>query len=102
MSAELHVGDFGTVLTFTFLDETSTAVDLTGLTTREIIFRKPNGERLSKTPSLTSDGTDGKVTYTVASGDFDTKGMWQIQGRAANANSNYYSDIHSVKIFDNV
>jgi hypothetical protein len=102
MSAELHVNDFGTVLTFTFLDESNEVVPLAGLTSREIIFKKPDGTRLSKTPSLTTDGSDGKVYYTLASGDFDVKGMWQVQGRAANASSNYYSDVLTFKVFENI
>jgi hypothetical protein len=102
MSAEIHIGDFNTTFRFTFLDENNAVVNISNLTSREVIFKKPNGERLSKTPSLTTDGTDGLAQYTTASGDIDIKGTWRVQGRVGTASSNWYSDVHSFQVFDNI
>lgn len=103
MSAEIHVGDVGTVFRFTVQNENGEAEDISNLSTRQVIFKKPDGTKLSKTPSLTNDGTDGLMQYTIASGDIDIKGMWQVQGRVASTNnSNWYSDIHSFKVFENI
>lgn len=99
---EIHEGDIGTVFQFTFKDN-GTAIDISTLTTREIIFKKPDKTKLVKTPSLVTDGTDGLVTYTIASGDINQIGMWSAQGRLALSNTqNWYSDVVQFKVFPNI
>lgn len=83
------VGDIGTVVELTILDSTGAAFNASGATTKQILLRKPTGVVLTKTASFTTDGTDGKIRYTLASGDIDVPGPWAIRGRVASGSYDY-------------
>ena len=81
------VGDFGQTIRRTIVDEKNDPVDISaydnpgGLT---FIFKDPSGNVTSKDDntsnvSLTTDGTDGQLEYTVESGLFDEEGTWTLQ-----------------------
>lgn len=55
------------------------AIDLSAATTKRILFKKGNGEILTKTATFETDGTDGKVYYRSVSGDLTPSGTWQIE-----------------------
>src|SRR5687767_13948719 len=76
---EFHVGDFGTALRLT-VTEAGEAVDISGVTTKQIKLRAPDGRMLTKTASFTDTGTDGRFQYTLQQGDLDTPGRWRWQG----------------------
>jgi hypothetical protein len=75
------VGDYGTVFEITLQDQDGAAADVSGATTKQIIFRKPGGTVVTKAADFVTDGTDGKIDYTAASGDLDTAGDWRIEGQ---------------------
>jgi hypothetical protein len=79
---ELHVGDYGTALKLT-VTESGSAIDISGVTTKQIKLRTPDGRLLTKTASFTSTGTDGQFQYTVQQGDLDEPGRWRWQGYLA-------------------
>lgn len=78
MSAKIRVGDVGTVLRVRVLDQDGAAQDLTGATL-VMYLRKPDGSVLTKTPTVTTTGTDGRMYYTAVSGDWDAAGPWAVQ-----------------------
>jgi hypothetical protein len=78
----LHVDDYGAALEVT-VEEDGSAVDISAATTTVIKMRTPDGRVLSKSATLTTDGTDGKMRYTLQSGDLDTPGRWRWQGYLA-------------------
>lgn len=81
-SKEIHVGDIGTLFEITLEDDSTdphSAVDLTGNTTLEIIFFKPDKTKLTKIALLVGPATDGKISYTTISGDLNVAGKWLIQ-----------------------
>lgn len=83
-----HVGDVGAVFVVqvTEWDEDTqafVAVNISGATTLTIYLTKPNGTVLTKTASLDTTGTDGKMKYTTVSGDLSVAGTWKIQGYVA-------------------
>jgi hypothetical protein len=47
--------------------------------TKQIILKKPDNTKLTKTASFTTDGTDGKLQYITIAGDIDQIGDWQAQ-----------------------
>ena len=59
---EIHMNDVGTKFLVTVTDGT-TAVDISSATTKQLIFQKPSGTKLTKATAFTSDGTDGKMQY---------------------------------------
>lgn len=82
----IHVGDIGTVFTLTIKDDAGAAVNVSsaaGAGTKKIKFLRPDGTVLEKTATFTTDGTDGKITCTSASGDLNQAGMWKMQGYVA-------------------
>lgn len=82
MSTNIHQGDIGTVFTVTIIDDTtSAAIDVSTATTKQIIFRKPDKSLLTATATFTTDGSDGKITYSTVSGDLSQPGLWKIQGK---------------------
>lgn len=85
---EIHVGDVGTQFTITILDQDDVAVDLSGYSTKQLIFTKPGGTSLTKTASFATDGTDGIIQYTSIAGDLDEAGIWQIQAILNSFHSN--------------
>lgn len=80
----IHVGDIGTTITVTVLED-ETALDISGATTKEFIIKRPDGDLVTKTASFVTTGTDGRLRYTVTSGDVsgdvlnDISGTWQVQ-----------------------
>lgn len=86
---EIHVADIGTVFRATYLDDCDprTVADVSGATTQQFTFTKPDGSTIVRTTVYTpisqggtGDGTDGKVQYTTVSGDLDQAGRWKVQG----------------------
>lgn len=73
----------GTVFQATIKDDADdTVVDVSGATTLEIKAKKPDGTILTKTATMTGDGTDGKIEFSDDSGELvDTTGTWRYWGR---------------------
>jgi hypothetical protein len=100
---ELHVADSGAAIKAT-IKENNVAVDIsTALTTKRIIFKKPNsGIKLEKDATFFTDGTDGILQYLVESGVLDEAGTWRIQGFVVLDNGDFYSDIKTFKVHPNL
>lgn len=75
--------DEGVVIRLTITKESdNTALDISSATTRQILIEKPSGgTALTKTATLTGDGTDGQMEYATISGDLDEAGRYEVQGR---------------------
>lgn len=71
--------DVGTILTITVVDDDGVAVDISGATSKQIVFLKPDETVVTKTAVFVSDGSDGKIKYTTIAGDLDIVGLWHIQ-----------------------
>ncbi len=99
---EIHFGDIGTVFKVTIKDD-STVVDISTASTKQIVLKKPSGEKLTKTANFLTDGSDGIITYTTISGDLDEAGMWKIQGYIVLSGGNtFYTDINAFKVYRNL
>ncbi len=88
---EIHEDDIGVVFQVTIEDD-GTAVDVSGATTQQILFGKPDGTKLTKTSGFTNSGSDGKVQYASVADDLTPAGQWYIQVRVVLASG---SDLHS-------
>jgi len=102
MSAEIHVGDTGTKLELTVYDENNAVLDLSGATTRQITIAKPDGSVITRSATLSSDGTDGKMYITSASTDFDMPGVYSIQGYVVFSNGEWHTDITTFHVHENL
>lgn len=102
MIGEIHVNDIGTVFKVTVKDENDEIVDVSAATTRELLFRKPDGTILTKTALLVNTGTDGQIKYTTEDGDLDQHGSWSLQAYIDLGSSELHSDIHKFKVYKNI
>lgn len=88
----IRVGNVGTVVICTItkvISGVDTAVDVSGTTSVQIEFQKPNGERLTPlTASFVTDGTNGQITFTDSTGIFDVAGRWKVRGIANTSATN--------------
>lgn len=77
------VGDYGQVAQLTFIDtDTNVAADISAYSTlQQMVFTDPSGNVTAATAAFGSDGTDGIIQYTIASGLFDEAGDWKVRGR---------------------
>lgn len=88
------VGDAGTNIVLTYKDQDGVVVNISTATTQQIVLKKPDGTKLTKTTIFVTDGTDGKAKYVVVAGDFSEEGVWKLQGKVILTTGTWYSDIH--------
>jgi hypothetical protein len=97
---EIHLNNVGTEFRVTVL-ESGTAVNVAAAT-NYIKFSKPDNTVVTQSGTLYTDGTDGIITYTSASGDLDAVGTWKIQAFVDFGTNEFYSDIGSFKVYKNL
>ena len=98
---EIHVNDIGTVFTVTIKDGSS-AVNISTASQKDIMFRKPSGTCVSHAAAFVSDGTDGKIQYTVVSGDLDESGTYKLQSYVKIGSGEWYTDTTTFKVHKNI
>jgi|TARA_B100002052_G_scaffold465_1_gene448 hypothetical protein len=101
MASQIHVGDVGTTLIVTILDNGS-VVDISSATSLQILIRKPDATTLTKAGILTTDGSDGKMQHVSVTGDFDQPGNYRIQGKVDISGGTYSSSVGSFKVHCNL
>lgn len=79
MGKGIHVGDIGTPITLTVVDEDGTAIDISTASVKTYRVKDPEDTVTDKTASFDDDGVDGKLTYTTVDGDLETPGEYVIQ-----------------------
>ncbi len=102
---EIRVNDIGTVFEVQVRDNDDAVVDISPVgSTFLYTFLKPNGSYLNKTPSLLTDGSDGRLVYTAGSGDLDQSGLWRLQVYVTlpTPSGNWRSDIDSFRVWPNL
>lgn len=100
---EIHVGDVGTALEFTILDQDGAVVPIGGALELEIKFKPPgNAATFLREPELTTDGSDGKLHYVTVDGDFDRPGEWKVQAIVTLSTGVKYSDITEFPVHSNL
>ena len=87
----IKVGDWGTAIELT-VQENGVAVDISGATTKTITFYKPDGTHVVKTAAFTTDGTDGKMRYTVTADELNQSGTWRAVGWIVTATGGWHTD----------
>lgn len=98
---EVHIGDKGTLLEVTLYDCTE-VVPLQDASVKEIILLKPSGNKVTKTASFKTDGSDGIIQYISLATDFDEVGVWKLQGHVVLPTGEWRSDVGKFKVIDNL
>jgi len=88
----LRIGDVGTQLTFTILDEDGDAVDLTDADKVYVVLKLGN-TRVERECNIIAPATDGKVYYNISDDDpcYDKAGMMRMQVRVEFVGGNIFS-----------
>ena len=64
------------------LKQDGVAVDISSYTTRQFFLVDPTGSAsAAKTATFDSDGTDGKLKYTILTSEIPTAGNWNVFAR---------------------
>ncbi len=66
-------------LVFAIRDQSKKIIDLQTATSMRVDFHRVNGARKTATLVFSTDGTDGKLTYTTSATDLDIPGVWKAQ-----------------------
>jgi hypothetical protein len=101
MADEIHAGDIGTQFTVTVSDS-GVVVNLSTASTKEIILSKPSGDKLTKTASLVTDGSDGKIKYVTVANDLDVIGLWKLQVHVILPTGEWHSDVSEFRVYPNL
>lgn len=101
MPTEIHKDDVGTGITI-LVKDCDGIVNLSSATEIQLVFYKPNKERMVVTPTLLTDGTDGKIRYIVEPGDLDIIGLWRYQVIVTIDDYEWNSDVGQLKVFPNI
>ena len=96
-----HVGDYGTQFNMTVYKHDGSILDISTASQRQIIFIDPSGSRTITTGCLVTDGTDGKMYTTSASGLLVTAGDWHLQGYVVYANGAWSTDVQGFVVDTN-
>ena len=97
----IHVDDIGTVFKVT-IKVAGVAIDISGATTKRIIFTGPNGRDFNKTALFDSDGIDGVLKYVSVSGDLYQAGTWEIQAFVILPSGSWHADITTFEVVVNL
>lgn len=103
---EAHVGDVGTIFRVTVYDTTSSGetsiADISGATTKQFTFKRPDGSTFTKTAVFTTDGTDGNIQYITESGVLDGPGRWCLQAYVKTSTGTWNTSVGNFKVFENL
>lgn len=97
-------GEFGKTITLTLKNAAGTAQDISSFTTRTVEFRKPRGAGvgLTKTATFTTDGINGKLDVSFASGDVTEEGLWKGQVRLEKTGEETRSEIFEMPVGEQI
>jgi len=100
-AGEIRYLDRGTQFLVTLRDGDE-VVDLSDATTLQLLFKKPSSELLTKTATLYTNGTDGKIYYLSNATDLNEVGTWYLQAFIIIDTDEFHSDIASFKVHRNL
>jgi len=69
--------------------EDGAVLDVSTVTTKEIVFKKPNNTIVTKTAAFTTTGVDGKIKYMTEPAFLDQAGTWYLQAHLVFPASGY-------------
>jgi hypothetical protein len=101
MDAEIHKLDTGTALVIAVVDEEGDPVDVSSAT-KTVYLKKPTGAVLEKAGVNDTTGTDGLMKYVTQSGDLDTLGSWEIQGKVVIGSAEWRTKVGQFVVHPNL
>ncbi len=98
---DIHLNDVGTQFVVT-VQEDGNVVDISGATTKQMKFKKPDGSIETRTASFQTDGVDGVLTYTTQAGDMNVIGLWELQCYIVVGPQSWHTSTTMFRVSDNL
>jgi hypothetical protein len=93
------VGQYGQAISLTVVDRRGNAVDISTYTTITVSLRDPfTLKTLTYSASFITDGTNGQIQFTPATGDIDRSGDWEGQISLDKATARALTSVFTVEI----
>lgn len=103
MACEIHVDDIGTTFRLTIVDCDDVLIDISTATVKDIIFKKPDGTKVTKSGVFYTNGTDGIIDYVTIADDLDLAGTgWHVQAFVTLTTGTWSSEIGDFTVVDNL
>jgi hypothetical protein len=97
----MQVGDYGGIIRVT-IKEDGAVKNISTATTKQFRFIRPDNVELpAVTAVFTTDGSDGKLQFTVTQGMLSKHGPWKIQALLTYASSYQQSKIDTFPVEKN-
>jgi len=102
VSPQIHVGDIGSQFLITIKDQNDVVVDISSATTKQIIFQSPSRTDKTRTASFYTNGSDGKIVYSLIDGDIDIEGVWKYQSKIVMPSGTWFTNIEEFRVYPNI
>jgi hypothetical protein len=100
--ATIHVDSTGTAFRQTLVDGDGVAIDLTGATTVEFIFERPDETQFTRTATVVGLATAGLIQYVALNGEFDMPGSWRYQAHVVIPSGEWWADVADFEAMPNL
>lgn len=100
--SDLRQYDYGTVIKALIVDSDDTPEDISSATSMYFYFKKPSGSSFTREADFWTDGTDGYIQYTIASGELDEAGIWSVQSHVITSGGSWKSTIPEFIVRPNI
>ena len=102
MTCGIHQNDIGTLIQIQVVDCDGTAVDISGATAKQMVFKKPSGATLTVNADFVNTGVDGLLKYMIVSGDLSEIGTWKVQAIVIVGGYIWHSNFESFRVYRNI
>ena len=98
-----RLGEQNKTINIYIVDDEDDGIDISSGTTKQFLFRKPDGTETTVTATFIGGGTAGGLTYTVdATSFFDVAGRWAVQAIVSAASTVWKSAIGYFHVENNL
>lgn len=80
------------------LTQNGSSLDISSYTTLLYLLRSPSGAVTEKVAEFDTDGTDGVLIATFATGEIAADGHWQVQARISKTGVQLTSEKHTFEV----
>jgi hypothetical protein len=102
MVKTLQDDSVGTIFRQALKDVDGAALDLTGATTLQFRFQKPDQTVMVRTATVYGLATAGTIQYVGLTGEFGTPGAWKYQARVILPSGEWFAPAADFEILPNL
>ena len=93
-------GSIGIFFVIEFLDNCD-VVDVSSAVTKQIVWTKPDGTKVTNVASFRTTGTDGQIQYlTLLASELTPIGIWKVYGRVTMPGNDWFTIPQQFEVID--